>query len=429
LNQLPPPFVLFTLGALIAGLRRHDAGLPATRWWWLLGVCLVLQAAWGWYGFAYAIVGVAVIKTAWMFHRTRRGSLGGRVVWDLVKQAMLPSVLAMVGVLILAQPQLQLADRYENFQRDDLEVRQGSADIQHLFNRGAYRSGPADWVGQGASGKERFAERARQVVHPGWLALGLAGVGWWRRGYMPYQQRRIGRALLLLGSVGLVLAFGESVGVPGTGIRIPLPMDFLRELVPPFKAFRGAWRFSWLMVIALSWWSALAVQQIVDRQGHRQVKVWVPSVLLMVLTLLSLPVKLPALDLGTEGRLASVPNRDRMAVLTLPAPATEYEEDFFEARWLLRAMVTGSRVTGGASGWVPPEIVDLRQRLAACEQDPDAAVGLLTEWKEKGYVQVELVLRNDDQERVDFWRKVLVKTGARLSNTWPHEDYEFYELE
>jgi hypothetical protein len=428
LNQLPPPFVLFSLAALVGALRRDDAGLPSAPFWWLLGLCLVLQAAWGWYGFAYAVIGVAVIKTAWLVNRVRRRTAGLKVAVKIARQATLPALLAATGVIILAQPQLDLGHRYDSFTRTDEEVRLGSADIKHFFNRGIYRSGPRDWVGQGKAGLARYQGRERQVLHPGWPTLLLAAVGWWRRGYLPFQRRRVGRALLAVGVVGLILAFGDSVGLPFTDRRFPLPLDWLREIAPPFKAFRGAWRFSWLMVIALAWWAAVGVEQMVERRGHRQVRAWVPLALVVVMVLVSIPVQVPGLAITLDGRPAQPVFEQAGPVLTLPAPENEYAEDVAEARWLLRSVVIGQRVTGGATGWVPPEIVALRERLKACEEGQEDPVQLLREMKTGGVVSVELTLRPEDETRLDFWRQALKKMGARRSEPWPHELYEMYRL-
>jgi hypothetical protein len=210
---------------------------------------------------------------------------------------------------------------------------------------------------------------------------------------------------------------------------VPLPLDGLRELIPSFKAFRAAWRFSWLMVIALSWWSAVAVQQMVERQGHRQVRSWGPPLLIVVLTLLSLPVQVPAVDLELDGRLIPVGPAGRAAVLTLPAPAREYDEDQTEARWLLRAMATGRATTGGVSGWEPPEVADLRRRLEACEKGQSDASALLEEMHRAGFTWVELALRPGDGARLEFWRSALKKNGARRLDDQPHELYETYRIE
>jgi hypothetical protein len=428
LNQLPPPFVLLSLAALVAALRRDDAGLPSALYWWLLGVFLVLQAAWGWYGFAYAVVGVAILKLTWLVHRFRRRTAGWTLVWRVARQAVLPAVLAAVGVLTLAQPQLQLRGRYESFTRTEHQVRLGSADLQHFLNRGVYRSGPADWTGNGKSGADRYAGRDRQVLNPGWAVLLLAGVGWWRRGYLSFQRRRVGRGLLAVGTVGLVLSFGDSVGLPFTGLRFPLPLAWLRDLVPPFEAFREAWRFSWLMVIALAWWSAVAVEQMVEKQGHRLVSLRVPAVLILVVTLLSLPVEVPGLAVPLTGRRTAAGPTLAGPMLTLPAPENEYAEDVAEARWLLRVLETGRPATGGATGWVPPEIVKLREQLQACEQGEFRPEVIFAEMKKRGVLSVELTLRPDDEARLDFWREALAGFGAVRQDVWPHALYETYRL-
>lgn len=427
LNQLPPPFVLFSLAALAAALRRQNAGLSTGTFWWLLSMGLILQAAWGWYGFAYTVIGVAVIKTAWLVHRIRRGTADRALFISILKKTILPFLVTVLAVWFLAQPQLRLGQQYSDFQRADTEVLAGSADIQHFFNRGVYRSGPMDWAGQGLSGKERYLGRDRQVLHPGWLALALFAVGWWRRGYLPFQRRRFGRALLVMGVIGLVLAFGESIGVPGTKYRLPLPLDWIRELVPPFKAFRGVWRFSWLMVVALAWWSAVGVEQLVQKYktGFRY---WAAPLLpLVILFLLSIPAAVPAILVPLDGRPGSVAASGG-AVLTLPAPATEYDEDCTEALWLARSLTTGLPVTGGASGWVPPEIRTLRTRMLDCEEARKSAGDFLQEMKTSGIDRAEIALRPGDEKRVTFWRDALIQAGATRDDSWPQVGYEMYRF-
>jgi hypothetical protein len=427
LNQLPPPFVLFSFAALTAALRRQNAGLSTGQFWWMLGVGLVLQAAWGWYGFAYTVIGVAVLKTAWLVHRFRRRTADGALFLSVIKKTILPFAVMVVAVWFLAQPQLQLGHRYTDFQRAENEVRAGSADIQHFFNRGVYRSGPADWIGKGLSGEERYLGRERQVLHPGWFALALFAVGWWRRGYLTFQRRRFGRALLVMGVIGLVLAFGQSIGVPGTSHRLPLPLDLIREMAPPFKAFRGVWRFSWLMVVALAWWSAVGVEQLVQKYqtGFRR---WAaPLVPMVLLFLLSMPAAVPSVQVPLDGR---VENQGMVtgAVLTLPAPATEYDEDRTEALWLVRSLTTGLPVTGGATGWVPPEVRLLRTRLLNCEEGNESAGKLFQEMRADGIELVEIAIRPGDEKRVTFWRDALKQARAERIFYWAQTGYEMYRF-
>ncbi len=425
LNQLPPPFVLFSLAALTAALRRQNAGLSTWLFWWLLAAGLVMQAAWGWYGFAYAVIGVVVLLIAWLAHRIRRQTVTPGLFVNIGKVTILPLIVAVAAVWMLAQPQLQLAERYPDFKRDNLEVRLGSADIQHFFNRGVYRSSPRDWVGQGKVGSERYFQCDRQVLHPGWLALGLFAVGWWRRGYLPFQSRRFGRSMLILGTVGLVFSFGDSLGLPGTDFRLSLPMEWLREIAPPFKAYRAAWRFSWLMVVALAWWSAVGAEQLVlkYRQGPRR---WAAPMLPVILMIfVSLPAAIPSVEIGWDGHPAFIANTGG-AVLTLPAPAHEYDEDRTEARWLIRSLVTGLPVTGGTSGWVPPEIKFFRIRLLECEAGREDPENLFHEMRSQGMARVEIAIRQGDDRRIEFWRAALTRNGAVRDDLWPVQGYEMY---
>ena len=425
LNQLPPPFVLFALAALAVTLRKKEDGSAATWPWWALGGSLIIQAAWGWYGFAHALIGIAVLKIYWLIGDLRRGeSLAGHIV-PIIKRAWIPALLTGVAVVILALPQLKLAERYPDFTRQSEEVRSGSADIQHVLNRGVYRGEPADWIGRGTTGQARYHERHRQVLNPGWVALVLAVVGWFLRDGISASRRRLGIGLIVMGLVGLILAFGDSVGLPGTDRRLPLPLEWLRTIVPPFKAFRGAWRFSWLFVIAVAWWSAVGVEGLVQRKGL--IGRLAPAVVALLI-LVSLPAGVPSLKVPLTGHLTRPAFRQSGPVVTLPAPATEYVEDVTEALWIARALETGQPVTGGATGWVPPEIVDFRVRLKACEEGELDPALLFATWKEQGIVSAEIALRPGDDLRTEFWRDTLLAAGAVLSEPWPRPGYEMYLL-
>jgi hypothetical protein len=115
-------------------------------------------------------------------------------------------------------------------------------------------------------------------------------------------------------------------------------------------------------------------------------------------------------------------------VVTLPAPPTEYDEDVTEALWIARSLETGQPVTGGATGWVPPEIVEFRVKLADCENGRLAFAELLTAWKDMGVVSAEIALRPGDESRTDFWRETLLAAGAVRSEPWPRLGYEMYLL-
>ena len=425
LNQLPPPFVLVALAAVVVAMRGQDENRPTAWAWWLVGAALVMQAAWGWYGFAHALIGVVVLKITWVVGGLRRGRGVKEQIVPVVKTALLPALLAISAVFVLAQPQLQASDRYPEFTRQPEEVRSGSADYHHFLNRGVYRSDPVDWIGRGAEGKERYEGRYRQVLNPGWLALALAVAGWFLRSNIPEPRRRIGTALLVLGGVGLVLAFGESVGLPGTDRRMPLPLEWLRTAVPPFKAFRGAWRFSWLFVIAVAWWAAVGAEILIRR--NNLLGRLVPAAVIL-LVLVSLPAAVPSMEVPFEGHPKWPAFPQDGPVVTLPAPPTEYVEDVTEALWIARTLETGQPVTGGVTGWVPPEIVVFRAKLQQCEEGRLDPAVLMGSWKEMGIVSAEIALRPGDERRTDFWRETLLAAGAVRSEPWPQAGYEMYLL-
>ncbi len=409
LNQLPPPFVLFTLAAVSVALRRLDQGHPAGRSWWLVGGCFVLQAAWGWYGFAYALVGTVVLKLVWLGAQWRQDRSPWRLLLSTVRAVWLPALLTAVLVYALAQPQLQLRRQYPGFTRSETEVRSGSADIQHLVNRGAYRGRISDWLGQGIQGQARYHNWARQTLHPGWLALLLALYGWRRRKDLSAPALADGRSLLVVGLVGLVLAFGDSVGVPGSSLRLPLPLELLRTVAPPFRAFRGAWRFSWLMTVAVAWWAAAGTGMLADRVGLGR---RIAPLAVVLMGWLALPMGLPAVAVPVMGRFLSSSPKLLGPVLTLPAPANEYAEDQTEALWIARAQELGQPVTGGATGWVPPEIIKFRTHLLDCEKGRAEVSVFLAEMRGAGITGAEIALRPGDEARIRFWRHALLQAGA-----------------
>ena len=419
LNQLPPPFTVTALACCLAALRATSDGRRAWPWWWALGASLALQAAWGWYGFAYAVLGVTGILI-WRLVRDRASLPFLRVT----ATAILPAALAVGAVFWLAQPQLELGDRYGDFTRTVGAVRAGSADIQDVLNRGVYRSGPADWFGHGAEGPARYAGRDRHVLNPGWVALALAALGWLRRGRLDEQQRRDGLLLLGLGVLGFVLAFGESVGLPFTDARAPLPLAWLRAVVPAFEAFRGAWRFSYLTVIAVAWWAAAGWSLGCDMLRGRGLRAVFALGAPLLLLLVSLPAAVPALRLPLDA--VRIETADAGPVFTAPAPAVEYDEDVTEAAWWLRALQTGRPVTGGVSGWVPPETRALRARMARCEVGGADPAVLLREQVALGCTGFELALRPDDP-RTEFWRDAFARCGAAPSAGAP-AGYETWRL-
>ena len=171
----------------------------------------------------------------------------------------------------------------------------------------------------------------------------------------------------------------------------------------------------------------MGVEQLVIKYQTGARRWAAPLVPLGLLFLLSLPVAVPSGIVPMDGRAGAVAIVGG-PVLTVPAPANEYAEDRTEALWILRSLKTGLPVTGGASGWVPPEIRLLRVRLLDCEEGRESAGELLDEMKAEGYTRVEIALRVDDEKRVTFWRDALFQAGAVREDPWPQVGYEMYRF-
>jgi len=397
LNQLPPPGVPAALAALVFALRRWEQGVTSATGWWLLACALVAQAALGWYGFAFALLAVVVVSMGWCARRVCD------LRWGLLVAAVLPLLALLIGVWLLAAPHLNIARQESDFTRHLSEVRWYSADVKHLLNLGAYRNGPDDWTGDAPDDLVRHQGIDRQALHPGWVALILAVLGFVTRKRLSAVQREWGLLLLLAGLAGMILAFGDSVGLPGTDKRALLPLGWLQNILEPARAYRAAWRFSFLFTLAVAWWGAMGWHRLVELSGAKG-RILAHGALVLLL-LESLPAGVPTLALDDQSLARPVPSRTE-AVLTLPAPLNEYAEDHREARWLWRALNTGRPVTGGVTGWVPPGSRDLRRELAACEQGTGNVDDLFAHLAGTGITRVEM-FADDDDPRLAYWRTTL----------------------
>jgi hypothetical protein len=422
LNQISPPWVVFHLACLWLGWRRFQVQGRAGWWWWAAAACLVIQVAWGWYGFAAAVFGLMVAGSVAVVLGWR-----GRRLRSFLNQSVPPALLALAAVMVLAWPYLaQRADQPE-FTRGMAEVRTYSTSLQMIGNPGPHRATWDDLLGRSEPAAARALRNDGAVLYPGWLTLlgALLAAMQWRR--LSPAQRRYGLVLAAIALVGAVMSFGESGGLPpGSEQRLKLPFGYLREIAPPFQAFRAPVRFVYLIVIAMAWWATLGFLVLAERWGRRRGR-WLLIGVMAAVLIESIPMGLLAVPTQVDGRIRRHPLPEVVppgAVLTLPAPATEAEEDLTEVRWLHRALATGRHVTGGVSGWVPLPTRDLRLQLAACEAGRADPLALLDRLRGEGIAGVELAVTAGQPERVAFWEAVLIGAGYRPLPTVP--GYRFY---
>ena len=419
LNQISPPWVVFMLAALWRGWRCFDTRRSAGPWWWLAVVCLVVQAAWGWYGFADAVFVLAVAGVFGLVQAARR-----RRLQRFLTQLALPALAAAVLVLALAWPYLQLRATTPEYTRELDAVQHFGSHLHVLTNLGPHRLAPADLLGGGAPSAERALLNIDAVLHPGWLTLLCALVGVWRwRGL-----RGFGLLVAAIGAVGFVMSFGDSGGYPpGSDRRIMLPFGWLREVLMPFKAFRCPSRFIFLLTVAMAWWATAGLHGMVSRSWP-----WRRALVIMVWALVwleSVPMAMLAVPIPVDGRPQHGSSSTVLAggVLSLPAPAGEADERVTDAYWLHRALATGRPTTDGMSGWVPPVARRLRLRLVDCEQGRLAVPVLLDSLRDEGIVAAEVAEIYEDTLRVAFWREALETAGYRGVVRAP--GYRWYDLQ
>lgn len=425
LNQISPPWVVLLLAVLWRGWRRLVIGDDPRPWWWAAAACLVLQAAWGWYGFADAVfvAGTCAVAALWRAVRTGR-------TWALLRSLILPVAAALALVVALAWPYLALRSETPEYTRDVGAVSFYSAQVRFLGNPGPHRLAWADFTGDALPAAERARLNTDAVLHPGWIIAACALVGVWRWRRFTAEQRRFGLLVAGVGVVGMVMAFGESGGLPpGSGNRVLLPFGVLRELFMPFEAYRAPVRFVYLVAVALAWWGAAGMYGGDPRRSRRWHRGLVAAVWMLV-WVESVPMAMLAVPVPVDGRSGRHPlpvTTERGAVLTLPAPHDESVEPATEALWLHRALATDHAVTGGLSGWVPPVSRQLRERLAACERGEGAVAELLHDLAAQGVIGAEVALNHAEPARVAFWCDALEARGLRGRPTAP--GYRFYALE
>ncbi len=326
LNQVPSPWLPLALGALRAMFDDEGSGRRAA----LFVVAVALQASWSVYATAALVLGAVVLAVVLAWGRER---IPGR--------ALAIATGGTVVVLAVAAVPYVLAGRaLDGFGRDPLEALAFQARWFDLWKAADSRLLP--WPDHDPS---------RPALYPGaiWFVLAVLGA-WWGRA------RREVVALLVVGIVGLGFAFGRSFLIPFTSFEIPLPFAWLQDHLWPLRALRDPSRFAILFAWATALLAALGASRLLARRPR-------PGLVVLVLAAVDLaPGGFGSVDAGVDPdvvtTLRSIPEGE--VWVGLPAACRETQESARDARFMLWAEAARRPVAGGASGFVPPAIAELR---------------------------------------------------------------------
>jgi len=373
LNQLQTQFIplgLFFALRFVRRRRRRDlAGTTAT---------LVVQSYFGWYYTFYLALAFALLA----LHGRAVGRLGrGGVRWKEVGIAVAVGVVLMLPGLL---PYLQLRLSMPGYQRSLGMTALYAADLLDYFkvNRGNWLLGR--WP----------ALTADLACWPGLATAVLAVLG---LGSLMRSQRdgpnarsqtvwsRLRRCasraaepgyFVLLGAVAFVLSLGPVLHVAGRLIPVPLPYGLLYFLLPGFNGLRGPGRLAVLVLLAAAVLAGVGYDHLIRRAAPRargaRAGVFAAFLAAAVLTSISAIA------------LVRFPDRERMppvyswlarqpgafAILELPVPATESDEDEVDALRQLYILYHGKPSLDGTTGFVPPAVRRLRAALQGFPSAP-----------------------------------------------------------
>lgn len=213
------PLLLLALERLI---RR-----PSWRRGWPVGLFYALAALSSWY---YAVM-VALFAGLYLLLRARpwRALLWRKEVWQGL------AVAGLVAAVLLAPAAWPILRLY------------GQGEVQHRFSLAyvdQWSASPLDFLYPnamhswwGAALTQAYAQNINEnLIYLGWVALALAGVGFWRRrGECPV------RALAWLGLVAVVLSLGTTLHFAGRPVYLPVPEQVEYQFSRAMYVLTGKW--------------------------------------------------------------------------------------------------------------------------------------------------------------------------------------------
>ena len=374
LNQLQTQFIplgLFFALRYARRYRRRDLlGAAAT---------LVVQSYFGWYYalfLALALVLLAIYARAAGWHK------GRDVRWrELAIAAFAGGALMLPGLL----PYLQLRVTMPDYQRTLGMTALYSADLLDYFkvDRGNWLLGRWPPLTTGLACCPGIVTVALMVVALGAvLGRGDSGRPAGARAALARLMSCAGRAaepgyFVTLGAAAFVFSLGPVLHVAGKLILVPLPYAALHFLFPGFISLRGPARLAVLTLLAATVLAAIGYDHLTRRlaAGRPDRRAALFGVVLAAAMVTSFSVVSWVAFPSRESMPPAYRWLERQpgtfAILELPLPATESDEDEVDALRQFYILYHGRPSLDGMSGFVPPAVRRLR---AALQRFPSAAV-------------------------------------------------------
>ncbi len=250
------------------------------------------------------------------------------------------------------------------------------------FHRGLgqtalYSALPRDFLtpapGSLLRGLAPWGDAARHPLFPGVVALGLA-LFWalsrgWRR--HPHRPEMIFYALLI--PIAAILALGPALGGPGA--RFPLPYILVRYVIPGASFIRAPVRFITLASLGIAILAAGGLTLLAGRFGRRGI-FGLAAVGLAALELFAAPVQLlNPLPHGIPAVYRWLGSVDgSLAIVELPMPADEGDENVDFGRYQLYSLVHKKRLANGVAAFVPPITRKLRTEMQVFPDNSSVAM-------------------------------------------------------
>lgn len=398
---------------------------------WGLAAVFVAQCYFGWYYAAFLVVMLAIFALYQV--------LAGDLSWRTLPRgsALGAAVAAFLLVLPIAWPYFEQHRAMPEFHRTLEQSILYSADVLDYArtNPGNRLAALTHWPTGGLG------------LWPGFVTLALAALALracrreapstgvvpaWRRAgaWLRERARRWGEVgcLVVVGASAYVLSLGPVLQVAGHRLPVPLPYQLLFLAVPGFQSQRAPSRFGVLVLLALVALAALGYEVCRRAAARRR---WRGSVLVGGLVLLA-GLELASVPVGSVAfpDLAAPPpvyvwlagQSGELAVLELPAPASEYREDVVHATRELYGLAHGKRLLDGVSGFAPPAVERLR---AALQGFPDAPA--LRAAAGRGARLIVVHYGELDPERRLSWRERVSRSPALVERARFGDDV-VYEL-